>query len=80
MLLPPGRGRPRGARAQAERHPRRALSARRLKGEDLYGKIGPTFGELAKDASIDDARPWLEFYRREDEVDVLVPIKPEAGG
>ena len=52
----------------------------RLKGEDLYGKIGPTFGELAKDASIDDARPWLEFYRREDEVDVLVPIKPEAGG
>ena len=52
----------------------------RLKGEDLYGKIGPTFGELAKDAPIDDSRPWLEFYRREDEVDVLVPIKPETGG
>jgi hypothetical protein len=52
----------------------------RLKGEDLYGKIGPTFGELAKDAPIDDTRPWLEFYRREDEVDVLVPIEPETGG
>ena len=52
----------------------------RLKGEDLYGKVGPTFDELAKDAPIDDTRPWLEFYRREDEVDVLVPIKPETGG
>ena len=52
----------------------------RLKGDDLYGKIGPTFGELAKDAPIDDSRPWLEFYRREDEVDVLVPIKLETGG
>ena len=50
----------------------------RLKGEDLYGKIGRTFDELARDAPIDDTRPWLEFYRREDEVDVLVPIDPEA--
>jgi len=52
----------------------------RLRGEDLYGEIGPTFDELAKDAPIDDTRPWLEFYRRENEVDVLVLIEPEAGG
>ena len=52
----------------------------RLKGQDLYDKIGSTFDELAKDAPIDDTRPWLEFYRREDEIDVLVPIKPEPGG
>ena len=48
----------------------------RLKGDDVNSQIGPTFDELAKDAPIDDARPWLEFYRRHDEVDVLVPIKP----
>lgn len=23
---------------------------------------------------IDDERPWLEFYRRHDEVDLLVPV------
>jgi DNA gyrase inhibitor GyrI len=50
----------------------------RLKGEDVYGKIGPTFDELAKAASIDETRPWLEFYRRQDEVDVLVPITSEG--
>jgi hypothetical protein len=49
----------------------------RLKGDDLYGQIGLTFDELAKDAPIDDSRPWLEFYRRDDEVDVLVPVKPD---
>jgi hypothetical protein len=47
----------------------------RLKGEGLYDGIGPTFDELAKDADVDDTRPFLEFYRREDEVDVLVPVR-----
>lgn len=47
----------------------------RLKGEDVYERIGPAFDELAAGGEIDDSRPWLEFYRREDEVDVLVPIK-----
>jgi hypothetical protein len=41
----------------------------------LYDGIGPTFDELAKDADVDDTRPFLEFYRREDEVDVLVPVR-----
>jgi hypothetical protein len=48
----------------------------RLKGEGVYDRIGPTFDELAKDADVDDTRPFLEYYRREDEVDVLVPVRP----
>jgi DNA gyrase inhibitor GyrI len=52
-------------------HYRRA----RLKGETAYAEIGPAFDELVSDASIDESRPWLEFYRRHDEVDVLVPIR-----
>ena len=49
----------------------------RLRGDDAYERIGPAFDELAKDAAVDEGRPWLEVYRRHDEVDVLVPIKPE---
>ena len=26
-------------------------------------------------ADVDHARPWLEFYRAEDEVDLLVPVR-----
>jgi DNA gyrase inhibitor GyrI len=47
----------------------------RLKGEDVYQRIGPTFDELARDANVDDSRPFVEFYRRHNEVDVLVPIE-----
>jgi DNA gyrase inhibitor GyrI len=47
----------------------------RLKGDDAYERIGPAFDELAKDAPVDQGRPWLEVYRRHDEVDVLVPVK-----
>jgi DNA gyrase inhibitor GyrI len=47
----------------------------RLKGDDVYGQIGPAFDELARDADDDQSRPWLEVYRRHDEVDVLVPIR-----
>jgi hypothetical protein len=50
----------------------------RLRGEPpaLYGHIGPTFDALRTEAgdAADSARPWLEFYRRENEVDVLVPV------
>jgi DNA gyrase inhibitor GyrI len=47
----------------------------RLEGDDVYTKIGPAFDELAQDASLDESRPWFEFYRREGEVDIFVPIK-----
>jgi DNA gyrase inhibitor GyrI len=47
----------------------------RLQGDDVYGKIGQTFDALAEGADVDDRRPWIEFYRRQDEVDVLLPIR-----
>jgi DNA gyrase inhibitor GyrI len=47
----------------------------RLQGDDVYGKIGQTFDALAEGADIDDRRPWIEFYRRHDEVEVLLPIR-----
>jgi DNA gyrase inhibitor GyrI len=46
----------------------------RLKGENVFEQIGPTFDKLASGGGIDDTRPWVEFYRRHDEVDLLVPI------
>jgi hypothetical protein len=47
----------------------------RLEGDDLYAQIGPAFERFVEGADIDATRPWLEFYRRHDEVDVLVPIR-----
>ena len=47
----------------------------RLKGDDVYERIGETFDALAEGAAVDGSRPWLEFYRRQDEVDVLIPIQ-----
>lgn len=48
----------------------------RLHGEppELYGRIGETFDRVAKSVTADDSRPWLECYRSENEVDVLVPV------
>jgi hypothetical protein len=48
----------------------------RLLGEppELYGRIGETFDRVAKSVAADDSRPWLEYYRSENEVDVLVPV------
>jgi predicted RNA-binding protein with PIN domain len=49
----------------------------RLHGEpdDLYPQIGPTFDALSKAAEADLDRPSLEFYRRRNEVDLLLPIR-----
>ena len=48
----------------------------RLKGEPpaVYDRIEPTFQELARSANPDDTRPSLEFYRRRDEIDLLLPV------
>jgi predicted transcriptional regulator YdeE len=48
----------------------------RLRGEppELYDQIGPAFEALVEQAEPDANRPSLEFYRRRDEVDVLVPV------
>lgn len=48
----------------------------RIRGEPpaLYEQIGPTFQELLKHATSDETRPSIEFYRRHDEIDLLLPI------
>jgi DNA gyrase inhibitor GyrI len=47
----------------------------RLKGEGVFDQIARTFDKLAAEGEIDETRPWVEFYRRHDEVDLLVPIE-----
>lgn len=51
----------------------------RLRGEppELYGRIGPTFEQLLGLATADESRPSLEFYRRFDEIDLLLPVTSE---
>jgi DNA gyrase inhibitor GyrI len=48
----------------------------RLKGEppDLYDLIGPTFERLTERPDRDPTRPGIEFYRRHDVIDLLLPI------
>ena len=49
----------------------------RLRGEPdaLYGAIPRTMQELTSAATVDTSRRCLEWYRRLDEVDLLVPIR-----
>jgi DNA gyrase inhibitor GyrI len=49
----------------------------RLRGEPpaVYERIGPTFVEMAKSAHGDSSRPSIEFYRRSDEIDLLLPVE-----
>jgi hypothetical protein len=48
----------------------------RLRGEGpaLYERIGPTFEEMLTQVSSDESRPSIEFYRRHDEIDLLLPV------
>ena len=48
----------------------------RLRGEPpaVYERIGPTFDALIGRATPDESRPSIEFYRRRDEIDLLLPI------
>jgi hypothetical protein len=48
----------------------------RLQGEPpaVYAEIGPTAARLAERPDSDPTRPTLEYYRRRDVIDVLVPI------
>jgi hypothetical protein len=41
----------------------------------VYGQIAAAFEELFEHADHDPTRPLIEFYRREGEVDCLVPVK-----
>jgi len=51
----------------------------RLRGEPpaVYDRIGLTFQELARSTTSDDTRPSIEFYRRRDEIDLLLPVPDE---
>ena len=46
----------------------------RLRGDGAFANIAPSFAALAEEVRPDNERPWLEFYRRHDEVDLLVPV------
>jgi hypothetical protein len=47
-----------------------------LRGEppEVYRRIAPTFDELIQGAAVDESRPGIEFYRRGNEIDLLLPI------
>jgi hypothetical protein len=49
----------------------------RLQGEPpaVYDLIGPTFQRLARRPDRDPERPELEFYRRRDVIDLLLPVR-----
>lgn len=49
----------------------------RLEGDPpaVYGLIKPTFDRLLEErADKDDSRPSIEFYRRHDMIDLLLPV------
>ena len=54
----------------------------RLRGEppDVYERIAPTFAALAQIVQSDDTRASIEFYRRRDEIDLLLPVRSSAQG
>ena len=48
----------------------------RLRGDPpaVYDLIAPTYDELTKQAKPDKSRPSIEYYRRNDEIDLLLPV------
>jgi hypothetical protein len=48
----------------------------RLKGDPpaVYGLIRPAFARLWERSDADPSRPSIEFYRRCDEIDLLLPL------
>ena len=48
----------------------------RLTGEppEIYRLIGPTFERLSARPDRDPSRPGIEFYRRRDVIDLLLPV------
>lgn len=52
----------------------------RLRGSapSIYEDIAPAFDALFKHANHDPGRPHIEYYRREGEVDCLVPINSSS--
>ena len=48
----------------------------RLRGEppEVYAFIGPGFEELQSTSRTDETRPLIEFYKRYDAIELLVPV------
>ena len=46
----------------------------------LYGRIAPGFDELLAAARVDEERPFVEFYRRYDQVELWLPIHVQSTG
>ena len=48
----------------------------RLEGDppEVYRQIAPAFEELAQRPDRDDSRPGIEYYRRRDVIDLLLPV------
>ncbi|GAA4523592.1 hypothetical protein GCM10023192_01360 [Amycolatopsis samaneae] len=42
----------------------------------LYERIGPGMAELEAATPPDETRPLVEYYRRHDQVELWVPVKP----
>jgi hypothetical protein len=51
----------------------------RVRGEPpaVYDRIGPVFEQLGAAAEWDATRPYVEHYRRRDEIDLLLPVRAE---
>jgi len=56
--------------------PRGVYARVRLRGEPpgIYGEIRRGFEQLEQCSSHDRSRPHIEFYRRHDEIDLLLPV------
>ena len=54
----------------------------RLSGEPpgVYGLIAPAFRRLCERPDRDRSRPGIEYYRRRDTIDLLLPVVRDAGG
>jgi hypothetical protein len=64
--------------AGAGNAPRRSYARERLEGDPpaVYRLIKPTFERLASRPDLDPTRPAIEFYRRHDVIDLLLPVAP----
>jgi hypothetical protein len=53
-----------------------AYARTRLRGRppELYTQLGDAFDLVARSVAVDASRPWLQYYRSEGEVDLLVPV------
>lgn len=51
----------------------------RLHGEPpaVYERIGPVFTAMIERETPDESRPSIEFYRRHDEIELLLPVSDQ---